>query len=132
MEWRLEDIIEMIREKDPRYKEDAYAFVMESLNYTQRRLGRSKHVTGEELLEGMKELLIQKFGPMTLMVLKHWGIEKTEDFGNIVFNLVTNKVLSKTDEDNIESFKNRYDLRQVFGDGYRKRLEKRISRLRSY
>ena len=124
-------IIEQISEKDFRYKEDAYFFVMEALSYTQRRFNCPKHVTGEELLEGIKVLLLDKFGPLTLTVLKYWGIKSTEDFGHIVFNLVTNRVLSKTEEDNIESFRNGYNFDDVFIQGYRKMLAKKISRMRS-
>ena len=124
-------IIDQICESDPRYRSDAYEFLMEALAYTQKKFKRSKHVSGQELLEGIKDLLIQKFGPLTLLVLNHWGITRTEDFGNIVFNLVDNKVLSKDSEDNIDSFQNGYDFTEVFDRGYRKQLEKRISRMRT-
>ncbi len=123
-------IIETICERDLRYKEDAYDFVMEALSFTQRKFHRSKHVTGEEFLSGIRDLLMDRFGPLTLSVLHHWGIKSTEDIGNIVFNLVENKVLSKTDEDKVESFRNGYDFREVFDSGYRKLLEKKISRMR--
>lgn len=127
----FEVIIEKIHEKDPRYKAGAYIFVMEAMSYTQRRFGRSRHVTGEELLDGIKELLIKRFGPMTVTVLYHWGIKSTEDFGNIVFNLVDNRVLSKTEDDDINQFRNGYDFQEVFDRGYRKQLHKKISRMRS-
>ncbi len=130
MRQELNDILFEICEQDPRYKDDAYEFVLEALSYTQKKLRRSRHVTGKELLEGIKELLIEKFGPLTLAVLQHWGIYTTEDFGHIVFNMVDKKVLSKTEEDNIESFKNVYDFETVFTKGYRDRLDKQISRLR--
>ena len=123
-------IVDRIHGQDTRYREDAYAFVMEALSFTQKKYKRFKHVSGEEMLEGIKDLLLDKFGPMTLTVLKHWGIRSTEDFGNIVFNLVENKVLSKTDEDKIESFKNAYDFVEVFESGYRKQLAKKIRRMR--
>jgi uncharacterized repeat protein (TIGR04138 family) len=67
---------------------------------------------------------------MTMTVLEHWGIISTEDFGNVVFNLVNNKVLSKTEEDDIESFRNVYDFDVVFDKGYHRTLARRISRLR--
>lgn len=124
-------LIDQICDVDSRYKSDAYEFLMEALAFTQRRYKRYKHVSGVELLEGIKQLLMQKFGPLTLLVLKHWGIKSTEDFGNIVFNLVDNKILSKDSEDNIDSFQNGYDFNEVFDRGYRKQLEKRISRMRS-
>ena len=131
MNEEFEAIIEDIYEKDVRYRHDAYIFVMEALSYTQKKYKRTKHVKGEEMLQGMKELLLNKFGPMTLTVLKHWGIKNTEDFGNIVFNLVENRVLSKTDDDNIEEFRDGYDFGEVFDSGYRKQLAKKISRMRN-
>jgi len=130
MQQTLNNVLEKIIEGDPRYKEDAYEFVLESLSFTQKKFKRSKHVSGLELLEGIKILLMEKFGPMTLTVLQHWGIQTTEDFGNIVFNLVDNKVLSKTDDDHIDHFRDVYDFDKVFNKGYRQRLHKKISRLR--
>lgn len=131
MSEETDSILERITSEDLRYKEDAYLFVLEALSYTQKKFKSVKHVSGEELLTGMKELLLNKFGPMTLTVLDHWGIRTTEDFGNIVFNLVENRVLTKTEEDNIESFRDGYDFEEVFEKGYRKQLAKKISRMRS-
>ena len=124
-------IIDQICDGDPRYKSDAYEFLMEALAYSQKKFKKPKLVSGEELLEGIKQLLMHKFGPFTLLVLQHWGIKRTEDFGNIVYNLVQNRVLSKDREDNINSFQNGYDFNEVFDRGYRKQLEKRISRMRA-
>ncbi|MCD4781032.1 MAG: hypothetical protein K8S27_10860 [Candidatus Omnitrophica bacterium] len=132
MNKEIQNIIERISEQDTRYKEDAYAFVMEALNYTQKKCKSSKHVKGGELLESMKELLIQRFGLMTMTVLDHWGIKETADFGHIVFNLIDNNVLSKTDEDNLDEFMNYFDFEEVFDRDYRKRLAKKISRMRSF
>jgi uncharacterized repeat protein (TIGR04138 family) len=131
MKKRFETIIEEIYERDCRYKEDAYIFVMEALAYTQKKFKLAKHVRGENLLIGMREYLLDKYGPMTMTVLRHWGIKSTEDFGNIVFNLVENQVLSKTEDDNIEEFRNGYDFEEVFDSGYRKQLARKISRMRS-
>ncbi len=130
MQKELDNIIMVICERDSRYSEDAYAFVLESLAYTQKKFKRPKHVTGRELLDGISELLMEQYGPMALSVLKHWGIKGTEDFGNIVFNLLENKVLSKTDEDRMDDFKNVYDFEVVFDKGYRSKLNRKISRLR--
>ena len=68
---------------------------------------------------------------MTLIVLQHWGIHSTEDFGHIVFRLVENKVLSKTEDDNVETFKDAYDFQEAFENDYRRQLAKKISRMRS-
>jgi uncharacterized repeat protein (TIGR04138 family) len=130
MKNELENVLADICAKDPRYTEDAYEFVLDALSFSQKKFRRSKHVTGKELLEGVKILLMEQFGPMTISVLRHWGVKTTEDFGNIVFNLIDKKVLSKTEEDDIESFKNVYDFDMVFDKGYRAGLAKKISQLR--
>jgi uncharacterized repeat protein (TIGR04138 family) len=130
MQHELDNIIMAICERDPRYGEDAYEFVLESLAFTQKKFKRPKHVTGKELLDGIKDLLMEQYGPMTLTVLKHWGIKGTEDFGHIVFNLLDNKVLSRTEEDRLDDFKNVYDFNVVFEKGYRNKLNRKISRLR--
>ena len=116
--------------KDHRYQIDAYHFVLEALSFTQRKFKRTKHVTGKELLEGIKVLLMEKFGPLTMTVLKHWGISSTQDLGNIVFHLVEQKILSKSEEDNIQNFQNVFDFELVFEKGYKRSLAKKISRLK--
>lgn len=108
--------IEQIVKRDARYKIDAYNFLLEALNYTVSKLKETRHVTGGELLEGIKQYAKEQFGPMARTVFEHWGVNLTEDFGNIVFNLVTAKILSKTEEDSIEDFKNGYDFKEVFGE----------------
>jgi uncharacterized repeat protein (TIGR04138 family) len=130
MSQNFNDIVETICDRDPRYKEEAYDFVMEALTHTQKKFRRVKHVSGEELLEGIKDLLLERFGPMTLTVLNYWGIKSTEDIGNVVFNLVENKILSKTEDDCIDHFRNGYDFAEVFEKGYRNQLAKKISRMR--
>ena len=115
---------------DNRYHPEAYEFVMEALSYSQKKFKKPKHVTGIELLQGIKGLLLQKFGPMALSVLKYWGVKATDDFGNIVFNLVEHRILSKDAQDHYESFKNAYDFEEVFNKGYRKQLAKRLKTMR--
>jgi uncharacterized repeat protein (TIGR04138 family) len=109
-------VVEEICAKDFRYKPDAYEFLMQALHFTQNKLKRQTHVSGRELLEGIREFAIEQYGPMVKTVLSHWGITKTEDFGNIVFNMVAKKLLSKTEEDSINDFKNIYDFDAVFGN----------------
>ena len=103
---------------------------MEALSFSQVNFKKSKHISVEELLTGIKALLLKKFGPLTVTVLKHWGIKATDDFGNIVYNLVENKVLAKDTQDHYDSFKNAYDFDEVFNKGYRKQLAKRLKTMR--
>ncbi len=123
-------IISAIYDKDSRYHPEAYEFVMEALSYSQHKYKKPKHVTGPELLEGIRSVLLKKFGPMTLNILKFWGVKTTDDFGNMVCNLVENKILTKDAQDNYESFKNAYDFDEVFNTNYRKQLAKRLKSMR--
>lgn len=106
--------LEEIIEKDNRYKIQAYSFIMSALNYTVRKLDEPRHVTGKELLGGIKEYGMEQFGPMTKTVFEYWGITSTEDFGRIVFSLVDAGLLSKTERDSIDEFKDGYDFKKAF------------------
>ncbi len=112
------EVLRKIVEKDKRYPLEAYYFVLEALQFTRKKLHKEKHVTGNELLEGIKDLALSHYGPMAKVVFEHWGIKKTVDFGNIVFNMVNEKVLSKTEEDSINDFKDVYDFDEVFVKDY--------------
>jgi len=109
------ETVEKIVERDGRYKAEAYSFVLEALSYTVKELKAPRHVSGGELLKGIKQYAKTQFGPMVCTVFEHWGIKSTEDFGHIVFRLVDAKLLGKTEEDSIEDFKDGYDFKEVFG-----------------
>jgi uncharacterized repeat protein (TIGR04138 family) len=92
-EVNFEDALEIITLKDPRYPREAYSFVREALDHTQRLLAKTKqggirHVSGQELLAGIKDYALTQFGPMAMMVLQEWGIQGCQDFGELVFNMV--------------------------------------------
>ena len=110
--------VEKIVEKDPRYKVAAYAFVMLALNYTLSKLDKPRHVSGRELLGGIKEFGLSQYGPMTKTVFDYWGVRTTRDFGEIVFNLVENRLLGKTEEDKLQDFDNAYDFEEEFVKKY--------------
>jgi len=108
------DKIDEIISKDNRYKTDAYEFVMRALWFTQNKLKKQGHISGKELLFGIKDFVLEQYGPMAKAVLRHWGIVSTEDFGEIVFNMVDCGLLNRTDQDSREDFKNVFDFDKVF------------------
>lgn len=115
----FDDALKLICSKDSRYEPDAYYFVSEGLTYTAKMLkrprqGTGRHISGRELLEGIRGYAIQEFGPMALTVLRSWGITRTEDVGEIVFNMVEVGKLGKTDQDKREDFANGYDFTEAF------------------
>lgn len=113
------DVLAQIVREDPRYAMDAYGFLRHGLEHAVRLYskpdhGPGRHVTGQELLEGLRQCALREFGPMTFTVLATWGIHRTEDFGELVFNLVNHGLLGKTDQDKKEDFANGYDFRAAF------------------
>jgi len=113
------EVVEQICEKDLRFSSDAYHFVQEGLNHTLKSLKRGgqhahRHVSGQELLHGLREFALKEYGPMSKAVLNEWGIKTTDDIGQIVFNLVNASVLGKNDTDSPSDFKNVFSFDDAF------------------
>ena len=118
-EINFDEKVEMILQKDSRYARDAYAFVRESLDFTQKTIGKEnrgqvRHITGQELLDGIRQFALTQFGPMAVTVLEEWGVRNCRDFGEIVFNMVEIELLAKTDQDNRDDFNHGYDFTDAF------------------
>ena len=104
---------------DPRYPRDGYLFLRDALDHTQRTLGREskgapRHVTGQELLAGIRECALERFGPMAITVFEEWGIRSCEDFGEMVFILVKHELLGKTERDSRADFEGGYAFEDAF------------------
>lgn len=115
----FEDVLSRILKKDPRYQREAYSFLREALDHTQKGVTKAnkseaRHVSGQELLSGIREYALLQFGPMALTVLEEWGVRRCEDFGEIVFNLVEQGLLSKTEKDSRADFQDGYDFDTAF------------------
>lgn len=114
------EVVRAIRKDDPRYARGAYYFLRQALDYSlkslhdQGQLDESNHLSGQQLLEGIRLYTIEQYGPMSRLVLESWGVKACSDFGNIVFNLVACRVLGKTDKDTPEDFNNGYDFTAAF------------------
>jgi uncharacterized repeat protein (TIGR04138 family) len=120
-ELTFDDTLALILAKDPRYQREAYLFVKDALDHTQKIVVKEsreklRHVTGQELLEGIRGYALTQFGPMAEMVFEEWGVRRCEDFGEIVFNMVEIGLLGKTEEDSRTDFQNGY----TFHDAFRK------------
>lgn len=118
-ELSFDETLELIRAKDPRFHRDAYHFVREALDHTQKAIGndnrgRIRHVTGQELLNGIRDYALGQFGPMSMMVLEEWGIHNCQQFGEIVFNMVEIGLLAKTEKDSRDDFQDGYDFYEAF------------------
>ncbi len=100
--------------RDDRYRREAYRFVQEGLEFTMQRRGRRGHVSGRELVLGMRDLARERFGLMARTVLNQWGVKETADFGEIVFNLIEEEIMSKQDSDTRTDFAGIYDFETAF------------------
>ena len=113
------EALDSIVANDRRYQRDGYIFLRDALDFTTKQQKKIKgvsvrHVSGPELLDGVRQYALREFGPMVMTVFDSWGIRSSEDIGNMVFNLIGAGVFGKTEEDSIKDFKNVYDFEDVF------------------
>jgi uncharacterized repeat protein (TIGR04138 family) len=124
-----EQAVRTIIDHDPRFPPEAYDFVLTALYYTQRRMGmpdkasqaesgRESHVSGRELLEGIRTFALEHFGLMARTVFRMWNIHRTDDFGDIVYNLISASVLTSTPNDRREDFHDVFNLDDALTRGF--------------
>jgi len=117
--------IEEILLANGHYPPEAFAFVQRGLGYTVDKLGRldrpegERHVTGQELCHGLRELALKEWGRMARIVLAHMNIRRSDDFGKIVFYLIANSLMQKQPEDTVEDFFSVFDFVDAFDRNYR-------------
>jgi uncharacterized repeat protein (TIGR04138 family) len=116
------EIVTQICKEDSRFDRRAYDFVRLGLDHTVKELRkkdvgraeRSRHVSGPELLDGLRAYALEQFGPLAKTVLNTWGVHRCQDFGDIVFNLIEYNVFSKTDNDRREDFSEVFQFDEAF------------------
>ena len=121
--------IAQLLSEDSRYKLEAYAFVFEALTYAHDELGMGggptdepepeesegdeedeRHLTGQQLCHAIRQYALEQYGYMSKCVLNSWGVTKTADFGEIVFNLIRIGQMRKRAEDKVEDFHDVFDF----------------------
>jgi len=124
----LSDPLRKLALKDGRYAPEAFTFLYESLDHAVRLAGREnaqgpeRHVSGQELLAGMRAYASELFGPLAGEVWRRWGVRETIDWGRVVFLLVDAGLLNRQDEDRIEDFKDGFDFDEAFVKRYKPKL----------
>jgi uncharacterized repeat protein (TIGR04138 family) len=136
--------IAKLARKDGRYHVDAYAFVFDALAYahnvlglgaerpTERRAAKvreessrsgggesERHLTGQELCEAIRLFSLDQYGYLAKCVLNSWGVRRTSDFGEIVFNLIEAGQMKKTPSDRREDFDDVFDFDEKLVQSYR-------------
>ncbi len=116
--------IYQVLRNDPRYKIEAYQFVREALSYAQEVMGLGvaesvpggdpqqpeRHLTGQQLCEASRRYALDQYGLLAKTVLESWGIKTTDDFGEIVYNLIEVDLMKKSDHDRREDFDGVFDF----------------------
>ena len=116
--------------QDGRYSPEAFRFLYESLEHALRLTGRAeaegadRHVSGREVLAGMRACATQQFGPLAAHVWRSWGVRESLDWGRIVFLLVEHGLLKRQEGDSIEDFAENFDFDLVFEREYRPQVPK--------
>jgi uncharacterized repeat protein (TIGR04138 family) len=137
--------IAKLLKEDRRYSFEGYVFVFEALHYAQNilqmgaeipneamseqprpeQVGEAdegqpeRHVTGRELCEAMRCYALEQYGYMAKTVLNNWGIHKTDDFGEMVFNLIRIGQMRKSSSDARVDFDDVYDFDTAFKHGFK-------------
>ena len=116
---------QLAKEAGP-YPAEAYEFVQRGLSYTVQKMHgtvadpkASRHVSGRDLCDGLREFALTQWGLLARVVLRQWEIHSTIDFGRIVFALIDAGQMQKTDDDTLDDFQNVFDFKNAFEAGYR-------------
>ena len=118
------DTVDRIRDQHPRYRREAYGFVVAALTRAadalpaeRRSDPEHRHLTGQELLRGVIDLARGEFGLMAPLVFREWGVVAGTDVGEIVFQLVEAGQLRARNEDRREDFAGGPDLLPALSEG---------------
>ncbi len=128
----MKDPLRDICKKDGRFAYEAFQFLYDALDHAVRLAGKDRmeadkrHVTGQELLEGMRARALELYGPLAAHVWRSWGVASTKDWGRIVFLLIEEGLMNRQDSDSLDDFAGVYDLEQAFVESYQPSLPAHI------
>ena len=159
----LDASVRDICRRDPRFRPEAYQFLLEALDHTLARHGQSRsapeavpdaapesvpgpaatrgsippaappaapwNVTGRDLLEGFRDLAVDRYGALAREVIRTWGVTRTGDVGAIVFNMVEAGLLQKTATDSPADYHEVFDFETAFDRAFADRLRREEVRL---
>ena len=121
------DYIAIALQRDGRYHPHAYELVRDALHLAMKHFKRDQgdqHVSGQQVLEGLRLHALEQYGPMALTVLNTWGIHQSIDVGNIVYNLIAAGFFGKSDNDSLDDFQGGIDLQQALSEPFLPRQQR--------
>ena len=111
--------LDEIAREDGRYDPAAFRFVYEGLGYTVKNVTQeASHVSGQTLCEGLRQMALDKYGRLALLVLTNWGLKTTRDLGEIVYILIDHEWMSAQPTDSIDDFNDVYDFQATFKEQF--------------
>ncbi len=113
-----DEVLDRLQERNPRFHASSYVFVLHALHSVISSLEAPRHVSGQELAQGVRRLALDRYGPLARTVLEHWGIHDTDDVGRVVFAMVEQGILIKQDGDQPEDFAGVFDFEEAFERDY--------------
>ena len=129
----FETAVANIVRQDSRFDPLAYFFLKDSLDFTLKRFnenhdGPPRHVSGRDLARGFRDLALNEFGPMASTLMSEWNVRETRDIGEMVFQLIDQKMFGKQDSDTLEDFEDLYDFDEAFAAPFRPTKRPRTGR----
>lgn len=118
MEDSSNKILELVL-RDGRYAPAAFEFLHHALERAAAKVhpddsAQPRHVTGPQLCEALRELALERWGPLARDVLARWEIRSTRDFGEMVFLMISIGVMGRQESDSLSDFDNVYDFASAF------------------
>lgn len=112
-----------IRDRAAVFPDVAFDFIRDGLTLTvktvhnqpPRGTGDPRHVSGQQLCQGLRELAVNRYGLLARTVLSHWNVTCTDDFGVMVYALIDRGELHNSENDSIDDFRRVYDFDEAFG-----------------
>ena len=120
----VKSIVEIAAETP--YPPEAFVFIREGLHVaavrthgpepemTNPALSSKRHVTGQQLCEGLRDAAIHRWGLLAKTVLGNWNIHRSLDFGQIVYAMIENDLMQKTEGDSLEDFRDVFAFDEAF------------------
>jgi len=106
--------VRILAQRHRAFRPEAYFFVLEAVENAMLTQKDSRHISGQELLEWIRNLGHDRFGVMAGDVFNACGVRSTLDFGRIVFHLVEDGLLKKQSQDSLSDFIDQFDFNDAF------------------
>lgn len=104
--------------RDDRYPVAAFCYVAKCLKRllasSEGKGGNHPHVSGKDICLALKQSFLDDFGTLARGILEQWNLKETNDFGNIIYDLIDVKLLTTSPQDSRSDFVDVYLFKDAF------------------